>query len=213
MSKLRDHPSIFKIDVDTAAIAFRDSLMTGTWWDHEVVALRPELSHCGSEHLQYTLDACYDQGLIDHEIEDIQSKEAYAVITKWCQQRAVICRDKLGSLEVTNGHVRGHRIIACDQSTLRAQLGIFWSHDIDNFVDPYAPWGEGGRDAPALLIEAMIPITAVNWPTSHLSLMDWMTGDSESELRLYPNHPLIVVGCTTLEDDQPVDIPGYIYTS
>src|SRR3546814_1488979 len=49
--------------------------------------------------------------------------------------------------------------------------------------DPYAPWSEGGRDAPTIVIEAQIPVEAIDWQTSCMALMDWYSGDCESELR------------------------------
>src|SRR3546814_20670600 len=50
--------------------------------------------------------------------------------------------------------------------------------------DPYAPWSEGGRDAPTIVIEAQIPVEAIDWQTSCMALMDWYSGDCESELRV-----------------------------
>jgi len=61
--QLKYHP-YFKPDVQKAAHDFWVSLTTGKHWDTQLVSLLPSVANAGSEHVRYTLDACYTQGLI-----------------------------------------------------------------------------------------------------------------------------------------------------
>src|SRR3546814_13605765 len=79
--------------------------------------------------------------------------------------------------------------------------------------DPYAPWSEGGRDAPTIVIEAQIPVEAIDWQTSCMALMDWYSGDCESELRVFPGHAIIVIECRPLGGGRLIELPDLEYTS
>lgn len=199
------------IDVGDAALRFWQSLVGGEHWDRLMVSLKPELANSGSELVHYTFDACVDEGLADDPEMDPLSPEGRDVLRRWCDRRAPTCAAILRRLPVVDGHVRAHRLIACDPAHLRPDLGVFWTHNLDDWPDPYALWAEGGRDAATIVVEAMIPMEAVDWQTSCLALMDWYCGDCESELRVRPGYPVRVVGCTRLEDDSPVAIPDIEY--
>jgi hypothetical protein len=200
------------IDETDAAVRFWWSLTGGSHWDELLVAMKPECANCGSEHAQYTIDACFDEGLTTDDELDAQSEEGRRVLRLWCDSRARTCAEILRALPVVDGHVRAHRLIACDPADLRADLGLFWTHAFEDWPDPYAPWGVGGREAPTLVIEAMVPVEAVDWQVSCMALMDWYCGDSESELRLKPGFPVHLVSCTRLDDGsfdpvEPVVVP------
>lgn len=206
------HPAD-SIDAAQVAERFWHSLTTGEHWDALMVSMRPELANTGAEHIEYTFDACVDDRLVDDEEVDPRSELGLAVLRTWCERRAPTCIDILRKLSVIDGHVRAHRLIGCTPSTLKPALGLFWTHNFDDWPDPYAPWAEDGRNAPTLVIEAMVPVDAIDWHVSCMALMDWFTGDCESELRLRPGHPLRVIGCRQLADDSEVVVPDLDYTS
>lgn len=195
------------IDVEDAAVRFWWSLTGGSHWDDLMVRLKPELAGSGTEHASYTMDACIDDGLTDEEDLDPQSERGREVLRRWCDARAARCREVLRGLDIVDGHVRAHRLIACGPEELRADLGVFWSHAFDEWPDPVAPWAEGGREARTLVVEALIPIEAIDWQVSCMALMDWYCGDSESELRVLPAHPVRFVSCRDLETDEPMIVP------
>src|SRR3546814_6346736 len=147
--------------------------------------MRPDLKQIGDEHLDYTVDACIDHDLAEEGV-DPRSPEGIAALRRWTYFRAKTCSEILVRLPVVDGRVRGHRLIACAPEQLRPALGLFWTHNFDDWPDPYAPWSEGGRDAPTIVIEAQIPVEAIDWQTSCMALMDWYSGDCESELRVFP---------------------------
>lgn len=178
------HPA-FAIDLEAASARFHASLFGGDYWDELAVAMRPDLKQIGDEHLDYTFDACIDHDLAEEGV-DPRSPEGIAALRRWTDFRAKTCSEILVRLPVVDGRVRGHRLIACAPEQLRPALGLFWTHNFDDWPDPYAPWSEGGRDAPTIVIEAQIPVEAIDWQTSCMALMDWYSGDCESELRVFP---------------------------
>lgn len=208
----RPHPAS-AIDTDAAARAFALSLTgKGPHWDATMIDMHPEMGTSGDEHAWYVIDACIDMGLCYSEPES-GSKEEAEILTRWCQQRAPVCKAKMERIVIEDGHVLAHRIIDSHPGELRPALGIFWSHDFDNWPDPSTPWGEKRGTFPTLVIEARIPVEAIDWQTSCTALMDWMVGDRESELRLRPGYPLKDVKAFLLSDMEPIKLPDMDYTS
>jgi len=195
------------IDVQDAAVRFWWSLTGGSHWDELMVRMKPELAGSGTEHAGYTMDACIDEGLTEEDDLDPQSEEGREVLRLWCVTRAGRCAEVLRGLDIVDGHVRAHRLVGCGPEDLKADLGVFWTHAIDDWPDPYAPWAEGGRDARTMIVEAMIPVEAVDWQVSCMALMDWYCGDSESELRVLPGHAVRLVSCVDLATDEPMVLP------
>jgi hypothetical protein len=205
------HPAT-SIDLTAASATFHASLIGGDYWDTLASTMRPELKQVGDEHIDYTFDACIDHGLAAEGV-DPRSPDGVAALRQWTDLRAKTCAAILAKLPVIDGHVRGHRLIACEPVKLRPALGLFWTHNLEDWPDPYAPWSDNARDAPTLVIEAMIPVNAIDWQFSCMALMDWYSGDAESELRVYPGHSVKLIGCTALSDDKTVTIPEVAYTT
>ena len=208
----RPHPAS-SIDTDAAARAFALSLTgKGPHWDSTMTRMHPEMGASGDECAWYVIDACIDMGLCEDEPEKGSPEEA-AILTKWCDQRAPVCKAKMERIVIEDGHVTAHRIIDSKPEDLKTALGIFWSHDFDNWPDPSTPWGEKRGTFPTIVIEAKIPVEAIDWQTSCTALMDWMVGDCESELRLEPRHPLKDVKAFLLETMEPIELPDRNWTS
>lgn len=206
-----NHPAT-SINVAAASARFHASLVGGAYWDETAVALRPDLAQCGDEHIDYTFDASVEHGF-GLEGMDPRSAEGVAALRCWTDYRARICADILADLPIIAGCVRAHRLIACAPMNLRPSLGRFWTHNFEDWPDPYAPWSEDARDAPTLVIEAMIPVEAIDWNVSCMALMDWYSGDAESELRAEIGHAVRLIGCTDLENHSPVILPNLLYTT
>lgn len=208
------HPAVAGMDVAVAARRFHASLTGGAHWDDLMVSLRPETADCGSEHAAYTLDACVEEGLVGDDDVDPTSPEGVEALRLWCERRAPACAERIAALPVVDGHVRAHRMIAVsDPAELRPALGVFWTHDFENWPDPYPLWAEGGRDAPTIVVEALVPVEAVDWQSSLMCLMDWFLGDCEAELRVRPGFPVRIVSAFRLDDDTPVDLPELEWTT
>jgi hypothetical protein len=180
-----------------------------------MVSLRPELAGSGSEHAAYTLESCIEEGTDDCDNEmDPASPEGVERLRLWCEERAPLCAERIAALPIVDGHVRGHRMIAVsDPAELRPALGVFWTHDFENWPDPYPLWAEEGRDAPTIVVEALVPVEAVDWQSSLMCLMDWFLGDCEAELRVRPGFPVRIVSAFRLDDDSPVDLPEMEWTT
>lgn len=205
--QLKYHP-YFKFDVHATAHDFWVSLTTGKHWDTQLVSLLPSVANAGSEHVKYTLDACYTQGLTQTEDLDPQSQEALDVLKVWCDKRAVTCATKLGEIETVDFHyIEVQRMIACQPQDLRPNLGIFWTHDLENWPDPYPLWAEGERDQPTLVVTGLIGISDIDWQTSLMSHMCWMLGDCEAEIRVKSGVPVKMVDCSWLHDGSNVTLP------
>lgn len=208
----KPHPAS-AIDTDAAARAFALSLTgKGPHWDTTMTKMHPEMGKSGDECAWYVIDACIDMGLCKEEPEK-GSAEEVAILTEWCNQRAPVCKAKMERIVIEDGHVTAHRIIDSKPEDLKPALGIFWSHDFDNWPDPSTPWGEKRGTFPTILIEAKVPVEAIDWQTSCTALMDWMVGDCESELRLKPGHPLKDVKAFLLETMDSITIPDRNWTS
>ena len=206
------HPAS-AIDTEAAARAFALSLTgKGPHWDTTMTEMHPEMGGSGDECSWYVIDACIDMGLCEEEPQK-GSPEEVAVLTKWCDQRAPVCKAKMERIVIEDGHVTAHRIIDARPDDLRPALGIFWSHDFDNWPDPSTPWGEKRGTFPTIVIEAKVPVEVIDWQTSCTALMDWMVGDCEAELRLRPGHPLRDVKAFLLETMEPIELPDRNWTS
>lgn len=205
------HPAA-SINLADASARFHASLVGGVYWDETAVAMRPELAQCGDEHIEYTFDAAVEHGFGSDGMDPC-SPEGAAALRLWTDHRARTCASILTALPIIDGCVRGHRLIACEPKDLRSSLGIFWTHNLDDWPAPYAPWSENARHAPTLVIEALIPIEAIDWQVSCMSLMDWYSGDAESELRARPGHSIQILGCTALDGGSTICIPDYKYTT
>ena len=189
------------IDAGTcAAVVAAWLLGEGPHWDPFIRDHRPEMQ-CPASTLEYTMegicdDAFHERG-IEYEDLDPTSDVGRAEIAAWCTKRAETAKATLVGLPIVDGGIRAHRLIGATPDALRADLGIFWTHSIDETVDIYAMWAEGGREAPSTLcIEAVVPLESIDWAVSCMALMDWFLGDSEQELRLRPGHPVSVRSCT-----------------
>ena len=209
---MTNHPAS-TIDVEAAAHTFALSLTgCGPHWDATMIAMHPEMALSATENVWYTIDNCIDIGLCN-DAPKTGSEEEIEILTQWCQQRAPACKTKMQNIAIADGHVLAHRMIDSNPEDLRTDLGIFWSHDFHNWVDPVTPWGKGRGAFPTLLVEARIPVEAIDWQTSCMALMDWMIGDTESELRLYPGHRLKDVRLSYIVDNKPIAIDEREWTS
>jgi len=201
------HPASV-IDTEAAAKVFTLSITgQGSHWDALMCELHPKMASVGDETAWYVIDRCAEMGLCDEDT-DPASEEGQKALEEWSRQRSPVCKALKEAIPITDGHIKAHRIIISKPDDLNPKLGLFWSHDIDNWPDPATPWGK--KDAgPALLIEAMIPVEAVDWQTSCLAHMCWMVGDTESELRIKPDFPLKEVKAEMLENGNHVKIPDH----
>ena len=206
------HPAS-TIDAEKAAKAFAASLTgRGPHWDETMAVMHPKMANSGNENAWYVIDNCIDEGICESEPEP-GSDEEFEILTRWCEKRAQTCKQKMHQVAIENGHILAHRIIDSEPENLKASLGIFWSHDFGNWPDPVTPWGKGRGAFPTLLIEALVPVEAVDWQISCTALMDWMVGDCESELRLKPGYPLKEVRGFYLSDRKPIILPDKEYAS
>jgi len=210
---ISSHPADAISPVAVAKRVF-ESLSGKQYWDLESASRMPNLTFDGTENLRYTWDAIYEEGLTDLEDPDefdFTSPTILEPLRKWTDARARICIKNMQSIPVIDGFVQGHRMIQCHPENLISPLGIFWTHGLENWPDPLAPWGKENRDEtkiPTLTVEAMIPVGAIDWETSCTALCDWFIGDCESELRAVPGHPVRLVKITDLETGDPVLIPN-----
>ncbi len=209
---MKNHPAS-SIHEGQAAEAFTLSITgRGPHWDKTMSDIHPQMADSGSENLWYVIDNCIEQNICRSEPKT-GSQEEYDVLSKWCKKRAKTCKQKMHRIEINDGRILAHRIINSKPESLRSSLGVFWSHDFNNWVDPTSPWGGIPGSMPTLLIEALVPVEAVDWQTSCMALMDWMVGDTESELRLKPGYPLKNVKAKFLSNRQKISIPDVKYIS
>lgn len=210
------HPA-GSIDVQVAADTVSAWLLgEGPHWDPHIRDEKPEMT-APDATLEYTMEGIVDHAFhsrgIEYEDLDPRSPEGRKEIAAWCLDRAATAKRTLCALTVVDGAVRAHRLIGATPSTLRTDLGIFWTHSLDETVDIYPMWAEGGREAEALCIEALVPLASIDWQVSCMALMDWFLGDSEQELRLRPGHPVTVVSCERWPSpeewapEQRIDLP------
>lgn len=208
----KQHPAS-TIDSDAAAQAFALSITgKGPHWDKTMAAMHPKMADSGNEHAWYVIDHCLEIGLCEDEPLSGSDEEAQ-ILEKWCDQRAKTCKQKLEGLTFEEGYIRAYRIIETTPEKLRPALGIFWSHTLENWDDPITPWGEGRGKTTVLLIEALVPLEAIDWQTSCLAHMDWMVGDTESELRMMPGYPLKEVKVRYLKNRREISIPDVQFTT
>lgn len=193
------HPAAV-IDVQAAADVVATWLIgEGPHWDPFIRDHKPEMQ-CPVSTLEYTMEGICDAAFHEREIEyedlDPRSDVGRAEMAAWCLQRAEAAKATLMKLPIVDDGVRAHRLIGARPDELRADLGVFWTHSIDETVDIYAMWAEGGREAPSTLcIEAIVPLESIDWTVSCMALMDWFLGDTEQELRLHPGHRVSVQSC------------------
>ena len=206
------HPAA-TIDVDAAAHAFAQSLTgRGPHWDVVMVEKHSTMANAGSESIPYVIDHCIEIGLCSEEPES-GSEEETAILNKWCELRAPTCKKIKEQIVIKDGHVLAFRIIDSNPEDIDRNLGIFWSHDLGNWDDPVTPWGKGRGQYPTLLIEARVPVEAIDWQVSCMAHMDWMVGDTESELRLRPGYPLKDVKFSYVSDGKPIAVPDRGFVS
>lgn len=199
------------IDIDAAAKVFGDWITgEGLHWDRTMVAMHPEMEIGPDEEDWYIIDHCAETGRCADDLEP-GSAEWKRVLREWTAARSATCAAKLSSIPIIDGRLHLHRIIACEPSELRPELGIFWSHDISSWDDPITPWGP--TDKPILMIEAMVPAEAADWQLSCMALMSWLRGDMESELRVAPGHPVEILSITALADGARLPIPDEKWTT
>jgi hypothetical protein len=223
---LERHPAASIDEAACAATVHAWLLGRGPMWDPFMRDHRPDM--CDPEQtLDYTLDGvledAIEEGLVDDGRERLKASdpETDALLMRWCLDRARICAATLADLEIVDGHVLAHRLVAATPATLRASLGIFWTHSIDECVDPYPMWSERGRDEPdVLLVAAMVPAAAIDWNVSCMALMDWLIGDSEQELRVLPGWKVRIANCVRWNDEphpgeepEPVLLPDLHWTT
>lgn len=142
------------------------------------------------------------------------------VVQKWARTRAQEVVAKLSAIPRVDGGYRVHRIIAVRKDWIEkvqrnrgTNLGLYWTYDIQGWAGgagAYAVWSKLPEDeAVSLEIEAVAPEASVDWPTTVLANMDWLSGDSEHELRLLKGAPIQVVQICLHEDDaQCFDVSG-----
>lgn len=205
-----EHPAS-SIDEEAAAEVFAASISgEGDHWDKTMIAMHPEMREKGNENAWYVIDRCIEMGLCDEE-PDPGSKEEANILKKWSEIRAPECKRKLKNLPLEGDHIRAFRMIDCNPENIRSQLGVFWSYTLENWDDPVTPWGD--PELPTLLIEALVPLEAVEWQTTCLANMDWMIGDTESELRLKPGYPVKEVKISYLRGVEEITVPDISYTT
>jgi len=175
-------------------------------WDKDMIRLHPEMANAIDEEADEIISSCVDRDMIDEYIES-DDPRAKDLIMKWCQIRRHEVQEKMENIPLENGYVRAHRIISCKPGDIRNPLGIFWSHDFKNWPDPTTPWGTNLKGKKTVVIEALVPIEAVNWEYSAMALMSWLLGDCESELRLYQNSPITVEKAWYLESGEKIEMP------
>lgn len=183
-----------------------------THWDSDMARMHPKMTECSREEAEEILSNCVERGLVREYLEPDHPR-APKLITQWCGLRIHEVNRRMMQIRIEDGHVTAHRIIATKPKDLKSPLGIFWSHDFDNWPDPVTPWGNNLRGVPTLVVEGRVPVEAINWRFSALALMSWLLGDTESELRLYPGHPIRDVKVTYLEDGKSVEVPDQNWIS
>lgn len=199
--------------IDKSAVFKRlyTSLTGGKFWDQQSVKARPDLKMVGTEHIDYEWE-----GLHAHGFSDIEEPESFnfsnplitGPIARWIEYRIEQSHNTLLALPIYNGKVKAYRLIQTHLEDIRPELGLYWSHTVDNWDDPRAPWGQHGDQTPTYRFEAMVPAEAVDWETSCAALCDWYCGDMESELRLQPGHHLTDVTAIDVATYEPVELPN-----
>jgi hypothetical protein len=213
------HPSSL-IDQKAAIETMTASYVAGGYWDAHAVRVRPELHDVDMSHRWRLLEDLADDDddgnlselVDDHTYDGDLSPELTKVVRDWMIRRAAFAHRVLSEMPVEDGHVVAWRAVACKPDDLRPALGIHWSWD---------PTWDGGADThwapddPAcdvvLMIRARIPVSSVDWQTTMLCAMDYVSGDDERELRLLED---AVVEDVTIEiDGKEVPLPSHLVGS
>jgi hypothetical protein len=203
------HPASI-IDRSAVSKHILTSLSGGPFWDPQSAAARPDLIMDGTEFVEYEWEGLHSHGfseIEEPEAFDFSNAEIHEPFAKWCDFRVEKSHETLLALPITEGRIKAYRLIQSHLHDLRPELGIYWSHTIERWDNPIAPWGDQSPDAPTLLIEAMVPAEAVDWETSCAALCCWYCGDMESELRLVPGKTVTNVSAVNTKTYQPVILP------
>lgn len=187
---MSDHPSHL-IDQNAAIEAMTASYVAGGYWDVRAVRVRPELHDVDTAQRWRLLeDLAEDDGHLseligDHAYDGDLSPELAKAVRDWMIRRAAFAHRVLSEIPIEDGHVVAHRAVGCAPADLRPGLGVHWSWD---------PAWNGGADThwapedPAsdivIMIRARVPVSSVDWQTTMLCAMDYLSGDDERELRL-----------------------------
>lgn len=211
---MSDHPSAL-IDQGAAIEAMTASYGTGGYWDARAVRVRPELHDVDTAQRWRLLedlaedDETLSELVENHAYDGELSPELAKVVRDWMIRRAAFAHRVLSEIPVEDGHVVAHRAVGCTPAGLRPALGVHWSWD---------PAWNGGADThwapedPAcdivVMIRARVPVSSIDWQTTMLCAMDYLSGDDERELRLVEGAP--VVDVTIKVDGRTSPLPSHL---
>ena len=212
--RMTRHPSDL-IDMTSAIRTMTDSYVAGGYWDARAVRVRPELHDVDASQRWRLLDDLSDgderlHALIeDHEYDGELSPELAAVVNDWMVRRAAFAHRVLSGIRVDDDCIVAYRAVGCAPESLRADLGVHWSWDPEWNGGADTHWAtEDPHCDVVIMIRARVPIPSVDWQTTMLCAMDYLSGDDERELRLHEGAP---VGDVTIEiDDRPASIPTHL---
>ena len=188
---------------------FYESLTTGAWWDKDAIAARSELANVGSEHLEYTFEAALSRKRIQIEPLDLSSDYHQTILKDWCAYRTAHAISVMAQNMSFMGHyVHAWRIVDCPPNELNENIGIYWTFNPNESVDPYCYWSlKSKSEATPIRVKALIPIDGVDLQTTCLSLMCYMYGDAEQELRVLKGTRVMSVTATDFKTGEQLVLP------
>jgi hypothetical protein len=195
------------LDARTILDKFYNSLTTGEHWDTYSKNKRPDLKWNGSEYLGYTFDAFLNSRNLPIVEFDINNEEHVRYLRSFIYNRfnhVLIHLPK--DVTLKDNRIVAHRLIDCDFDNLKEPLGVYWTYALREMVEPSAYWSPKGRDCDPLVIEAAIRLDLVDWESTILSGMCYMLGDTEKELRVFPDRYIDIEDCHYLKREETIDI-------
>lgn len=188
-------------------------ILTGKWWDTYSISKKPHLANSWevAESMAETWKTELPQHIQEMDIYDVTDTPEFSELVRgWAIARYREVTMKLEALPHPGDHYRIHRTIKVNPHYLtmreHTKLGVYWTYNREGWPAFEPIWSTFRTEGKDIVIEADVMSSSVDWRTTILANMDWMNGDEEFEMRLFPLAPVTVLDILDLETDRSLGL-------